>query len=139
MNTLILTGNLTREPESRFTAKGTAVANFGIAVNKKWRDDGGTLREETMFLDCVAFGKTAESLCEHFGKGGAVLLEGELRQETWDDKATGAKKSKHSMLVDRWEFHGDSKKGTAGTASVPAQRQAAASAAVPEEEDDIPF
>jgi len=110
LNKLMLIGNLTRDPELRYTPKGTAVAKFGLAVNRKWKDDNGALHEEVMFVDCDAFGRTAENLAQYVKKGTKIFLEGRLKLDQWDDKQTGQKRSKHGMLVERIEFLGTADK-----------------------------
>lgn len=92
-NLVVLMGNLTRDPEVRYTSKGTAVASAGIAVNKRWAGEDGQPRESVSFFDVTAFGRTAEVLSERCRKGDPVLVSGELKQESWEDKQTGAKRT----------------------------------------------
>ena len=80
-NTVVLTGNLTRDPELRYTPKGVAVANVGLASNRKYRQ-GDEVKEEVCFLDVTVFGSTAEAVTKHLGKGRKVLVEGRLRFHT---------------------------------------------------------
>lgn len=101
-----LIGNLTREPELRVTPKGTAIVQFGIAANKKWKDDNGQPKEKACFLDVEAWGKTAENLAKYFHKGNPIFLMGSLELDTWEDKTTQAKRSKHKLVAERFEFIG---------------------------------
>ena len=82
-NTVVLTGNLTRDPELRYTPKGVAVANVGLASNRKYRQ-GDDLKDEACFIDVTVFGSTAEAVAKHLDKGRKVLVEGRLRYHTWE-------------------------------------------------------
>jgi single-strand DNA-binding protein len=104
MNSVQLLGNLTREPEARFTPKGTAVAKVGLAINRKWRNDSGELQEDVTFVDLEAFGKTAEFIAKQAAKGARAAVEGSLRMDTWEDKKTNAKRSRLFVLVERFEL-----------------------------------
>jgi single-strand DNA-binding protein len=106
MNLAIIGGNLSRNPELRYTPKGTAVVDIGIAVNRVWTGDDGEKREEVSFFDCTAFGKTAETIGQYFKKGGAIIVEGYLKQETWEDRQTNQKRSKVKVMVSRFHFCG---------------------------------
>lgn len=135
-NRVIIGGHLTRDVELRSIGSGTAVAKFGVACNRKWRDTSGETREDVLFVDVEAWGKTAETISRHFTKGKPILIEGRLKLETWDDKQTGAKRSKHLIVCDSFVFVGAKEDGQA-----PAK---AAAAAMPTRgpstpEDDIPF
>ncbi len=101
-NKVILLGNLTRDPELRYTAGGTAVATFGLAVNRKYRQ-GEEWKEETLFIDVVAFGKQAENIEKSLKKGRAVLVDGILRYRKWEDKQ-GQQRSKHEVSADVVQF-----------------------------------
>lgn len=105
-NKVILMGNLTRDPELKTLPRGTAVCELSLAVNKVWKDDQGQKHERASFFGCVAFGTTAENLAKYFSKGKPILIEGELAQETWDDKETGKKREKTKVRIDRFEFVG---------------------------------
>lgn len=102
-NRIILGGHLTRDIELRHTAN-TTVANFGLACNRKWTTADGERREDVLFVDCAAFGKTAETLAKFFSKGKPILIEGRLRLEQWEDKESGAKRSKHTVTVETFAF-----------------------------------
>ena len=93
-NKIILIGNLTRDPELSYTPAGTGVANFGLACNRRYGD-----KQETMFVDVVAFAKLAETVAQYCNKGKLVLVEGRLDQDRWEDKTTGVKRSKHKITA----------------------------------------
>jgi single-strand DNA-binding protein len=148
-NKVILAGNLTRDPELRYTPKGTAVAKIGLAINRKWRSETGEMKEETTFVDVDCFGKTAETVGQYLKKGRPILIEGRLRYETWEDKQSGQKRSKLGVVMESFQFI-DSNRGDGGGASseAPRSRPAAASPApapeggeadAPPEGDDVPF
>lgn len=103
-NKAVIIGHLTRDVELRTTNSGTSVANFGVAVNHKWRNAAGEKQESVTFLDAKAWGATGENIAKFFGKGSCVLLEGRLEQENWEDKTDGSKRSKIVLVVERFEF-----------------------------------
>lgn len=98
-NKVFIAGNLTRDPELRYSPSGTAVAKIGIALNRKWKSKGDEEKEETAFIDATAFGKAAESFGE-MRKGNNVAFEGRLKTEEWDDKNGGGKRSKLVVIVE---------------------------------------
>lgn len=99
LNIVLLLGNLTRDPEVTYTPKGTACANFGIAVNKVWFNDAGQKHESVTFVDITAWEKGAEWAGEYLKKGAEVHVTGELKLDTWDDKTTGDKRSKLKVIA----------------------------------------
>lgn len=103
-NRVILMGNLTRDPELRYTPNGTAVANLGLAINRKWKADD-QLKEETDFFDIVVFGKQAENCGEYLSKGRPVLVEGRLQQRRWETD-DGQKRSKVEVVANNVQFLG---------------------------------
>jgi len=103
-NKVILMGNLTRDIEIRHTSGNTAVGNFGLAVNRKYKTQAGEQREDVAFVECTAWGKTAEIMAQYLGKGRAVMLEGRLAQDVWEDKNGGGKRSKLSVVVESFQF-----------------------------------
>jgi single-strand DNA-binding protein len=105
-NKVILVGNLTRDPQLKYLPSQTAVAEFGIAMNRKWRDQQGQDREEVCFVDCAAFGKTGEFVNQYFQKGKPILIEGRLKYDQWEDKQGGGKRSKLSVVVETCSFIG---------------------------------
>ncbi|MEE8303826.1 MAG: single-stranded DNA-binding protein [Candidatus Tectomicrobia bacterium] len=102
LNRVILLGNLTRDPELRYTSSGTPIASFGLASNRRFRQ-GDTWQEEVCFIDVVAFGRQAETITAHLSKGRLVLLEGRLRWHSWDGD-DGQRRSKHEVIAERVEF-----------------------------------
>ena len=101
-NTVVLTGNLTRDPELRYTPKGVAVANVGLASNRKYRQ-GDEIKDEACFVDVTVFGSTAEAVAKYLDKGRKVLIEGRLRHHTWETEG-GAKRSKLDVIAERVNF-----------------------------------
>lgn len=94
-NKVILLGNLTRDPQVKYTPSGTAVAEVGMAVSRSWFDKQANQRkEETTFVDVTLWGRTAEIAGEYLAKGRQVLIEGRLQLDQWDDRETGQKRSK---------------------------------------------
>lgn len=105
-NQVILIGNLTRDPELRVTPKGTSICQFGIAVNRTYKDDAGNSKEEVNFFDIEAWGKQGEIISKYLSKGRPLFIQGRLKQDTWDDKATGQKRSKVKVVLDNFQFIG---------------------------------
>jgi single-strand DNA-binding protein len=105
-NKVFLIGNLTRDPEVRYTPKGQAVADLGLAVNRKWRDESGNSHEEVLFVDITVWGKTAEKCGQYLQKGSPLYIEGRLQLEQWDDKQTGQKRSKLKVVAEAVQFLG---------------------------------
>ena len=147
-NKVILAGNLTRDPELRYTPKGTAVARLGIACNRKWKSETGEMKEEVTFVDVDAFGKTAETIGQYLKKGRPILIEGRLRYDSWEDKQSGQKKSKLGVVLENFQFLDSGGGRGEGAAEAPRSRPAAGSAPaapepaegdVPPESDDVPF
>ncbi len=147
-NKVILAGNLTRDPELRYTPKGMAIASFGLAINRNWTTETGEKKEEVTFVDVDAFGRQAEVIAQYMKKGRPFLVEGRLKLDQWEDKNTHQKQSKLKVVLDSFSFI-DSKGGeSAGIPSEPPRSRAAAPASAapsaPEEsgppsEDDVPF
>ena len=106
INRVIIGGNLTRDPEIRVTPQGTSVAQFALANNRKFRDAGGNDREEVAFIDCEAWGKTGENIAKFFAKGRPICVEGRLKQDAWEDKQTGQKRTRIKVVVDSFHFVG---------------------------------
>ena len=139
-NKVILAGNLTRDPELRHTPKGTAVAKLGLAVNRSWTTETGEKREEATFVDVDAFGKQAETIAKFLRKGRSILVEGRLRMETWDDKATGAKRSKLGVVMESFSFLDSATRDGAAPAPAPAATGAEPpTSPIDREPDDVPF
>ena len=114
-NRVILIGNLTRDPEVKYLASGTAVAEIGLAVNRQFTDKGSNERkEEVTFVDVTLWGREAELAGEYLAKGRPVMIEGRLQMDTWDDKATGQKRSKLKVVGERMQFLGSPQGGGGG-------------------------
>jgi len=129
LNKTLLIGNLTRDPELRYTPSGTAVCDFSIAVNRKWKGSDGQMKEDVAFIECTAWARTAEVVNQYTKKGQSIFVEGHIQQDRWEDKETGQKRSKLKITVERVQFLG--KKETEAASD-------AAPAAV-QDDSDIPF
>jgi single-strand DNA-binding protein len=148
-NKVILVGNLTRDPELRYTPKGTAIAKIGVAVNRVWTSESGEKKEEVTFIDVDVFGRTAENVGQYMRKGRPILIEGRLRLDQWDDKQTGQKRSRLGVVAETIQFLGSPTGGGSdgGGAPAPARQRPAAAAPAgepvegdgPPESDDVPF
>ena len=113
-NKVILMGNFTRDPELRFLPNNTAVCDMGLAVNDRFQNKStGQWEDRPNFVDCTAFGRTAENISKFFAKGRPIFIEGKLRFEQWEDRQSGQKRSKLKVVVDTWQFV-DSKDGAPG-------------------------
>src|ERR1039458_7369426 len=119
-NKVILAGNLTRDPELRYTPKGTAVVKMGMAINRTWKSESGENKEEVTFVDVDVWGRQAEVIAQYMRKGRPLLVEGRLRLDTWEDKNTHQKQSKLKVVLESFSFI-DSKgsEGGAGAGGVP--------------------
>ncbi len=129
-NLVVLMGNLTRDPEVRFTPGGAAVASFGLAVNNRYKKDG-EVKEEVSFFDIEAWNKTGELCGEYLAKGRPVLIQGRLKQDRWEDDHQN-KRSKIKIVATAVQFLGTKDKEDAPAG-------AAAPAAAAPDDDDIPF
>jgi single-strand DNA-binding protein len=147
-NKVIIAGNLTRDPELRYTPKGTAVARLTLAVNRTWKSETGESKEEVSFIEVDAWARQAEVIAQYLKKGRPLLVEGRLKQDTWEDKNTHQKQSKLKVVLEGFTFidskGADSAAATgARPAAAPAVAANAPAAAEPEpaapEEDDVPF
>ncbi len=146
-NKVILMGNLTRDPEVRYTQGGTAVSEIGLAVNDKRKDAKGEWVEETTFVDVTLWGRTAEIAGEYLGKGSSVLVEGRLKLDSWEDKNTKQKVSKLKVVLESFSFIDSNRGDAGGPAPAPARPSAAPAAPAgeplegdgPPESDDVPF
>ena len=113
-NKIILVGNLTRDPQLKYLPSQMAVCEFGLAVNHKFKTKTGEDREEVLFIDCACFGRGGEIINQYCQKGKQILLEGRLKYDTWEDKQGGGKRSKHSVVVDNFQFLGGGREGAGG-------------------------
>lgn len=105
-NKVLLIGNLTKDPELRYTPQGTAVVNLRMAVNRKFKDKSGELKEEVCFITAVAWDRQAETCNQYLHKGSPLLVEGRLQSRSWDDNATGQKRSVIEVRAERIQFLG---------------------------------
>lgn len=114
-NRVLLMGNLTRDPELRYTPSNVAVCKFGLAVNRRYKS-GDDWKEEQTFVDVTIFGSRAEPFAKYHTKGKQAFIEGELRLDTWEDKNGGGKRSKLYVVANTWEFVGSSRQGSDASA-----------------------
>lgn len=157
LNKVMLIGNLTRDPELRYTPKGTAVTDLALAINRVWSNDQGQKQEETTFVDVTFWGRQAEIAQQYLAKGRGVYIEGRLQMDTWDDKETGKKRSRLKIHGENLQFlpdgrstpgSGSANGGNGGgyssrppqsSRSEPPQGGSPASSEGFQDEDDIPF
>lgn len=114
LNKVMLIGNLTRDPELRYTPKGTAVGDLGLAVNRRVPDGNGNWTDETTFVDITVWGSNAENAQKFLSKGRGVYVEGRLQLDTWEDKQSGQKRSKLKIVAENVQFLPDGKGGGSG-------------------------
>ena len=143
-NKVILLGNLTRDIELRHTQSNQAVANFSIAVNRQWKDQSGQTHEEATFVDCESSGRQAEVMHQYLGKGREVMIEGRLRMDRWQDKQSGANRSKLLVVVESFQFTGGRGEagGSAAIETTQSRSASGASSSAPAgsvDDGDIPF
>ncbi len=151
VNKCLFMGNLTRDPELKFTPKGTAVCEIGLAVNHKYRGANDEVKEEVTFLTCTAWGKQAETLKQYVKKGDPIWLETRAKNDQWEDKDTGKKRTATRFVVESFQFLQRSSGGgrqyddsQAASESGPAYRPGAAQTqtrapASQEEDESNPF
>ncbi len=146
-NKVILLGNLTRDPELKHVAGNQAVAELGLAVNRRYRTKDNEEREEVTFVDCEAWGRTAEVIKQYLTKGSPIFIEGRLKLDQWETPQ-GEKRSKMRVVIENFQFigsrGGDGQGGGGGGGG--AQRSSGRPARaggdevhVPPPSDDIPF
>jgi single-strand DNA-binding protein len=149
-NKVILLGNLTRDPEVRYTPKGSAVCDLGLAVNRQYTLDNGEKREEVTFVDVVLWARLAEIAGEYLKKGRPVFIEGRLQLDTWDDKTSGQKRSKLRVIGETMQLLGSRPGGSSGGGEAADEERPARSGAKPSappkvaapaepDDDEIPF
>lgn len=110
-NKVMIIGNLTRDPEIKYTPKGTAIADIGLAVNRNYTTESGEKREEVTFIDVTLWGRVAEIVGEYCKKGRPLFVEGRLQLDSWDDKATGQKRSKLKVVGENIQLLGSREGG----------------------------
>ena len=114
LNKVFLMGNLTRDPELRVTPKGTPICQFSLAINRKFKMESGESREEVIYVDVEAWGKQGETIAKYVTKGRPLFVEGRLRLDQWEDKNTKEKRSRMKVVLEQFEFLGDSRGGGGG-------------------------
>ncbi|MDD5200913.1 MAG: single-stranded DNA-binding protein [Terrimicrobiaceae bacterium] len=149
VNKVILIGNLTRDPEIKYTPKGTAVVELGLAINRVYTPEGGEKREETTFVDVTLWGRQAEVANEYAKKGRPIYIEGRLQLDSWEDKQSGQKRSKLRVVGENLQLLGSRDGGggrSGGDEEAPAPRSRPGASSAPAsrppaepEDDDIPF
>ena len=149
LNKVMLIGNLTRDPELRVTPKGTAICQFSLAVNRKFKDESGGEREEVTYVDIEAWGKSGENISKYCTKGRPLFVEGRLRLDQWEDKTTKEKRSRMKVVLENFQVLGGGRAeggaGEGGEARAYAPRAGAApkpaAPAAPQEnlDEDVPF
>jgi single-strand DNA-binding protein len=130
LNKVFLIGNLTRDPELRYSPSGTAVAKFGLAINRTYKGQDGEEKKDVCFVDIVAFGKRAEFCANYFSKGKPIFIEGHLQYNSWETPE-GQKRSKIEVMAEGIQFMGGPKTGDEVAGEVGSENDGA--------EDDIPF
>jgi single-strand DNA-binding protein len=148
-NKVVLLGNLTRDPELRYTPKGSAVARLGLAVNRSYKTESGETMEEVTFIDIDAWGKQAELIAQYLRKGNPLFVEGRLKLDQWDDKNSGQKVSKLRVVMENFQFIGGRAESGGGAPPAPARpaRPQSSPPAPPNStesdgpppDDDVPF
>jgi len=149
-NRTILLGHLTRDPELRYTPKGTAVVKCALAVNRTWKNEAGEKQEDVAFIDFTAWGRRGEVIAQYTRKGLPLMIDGHLKQETWEDKQTGQKKSKLIVIVENFSLIEFADRAEQGRPAPAAAKQPARAESKPEpsdndgdlpprEDDDVPF
>jgi single-strand DNA-binding protein len=151
LNRVLLIGNLTRDPEIRYTPKGTAVADIALAVNRVFTGEDGEKREEVTYVDVVVWSRLAEIAEQYLKKGRPVFIEGRLQLDSWDDKQTGQKRSRLRVVAENLQMLGSRGEGdSSGASGSPPTARRSASPPTPRpnpprdpdldtEPDDIPF
>lgn len=147
-----IAGNLTRDPELRATPSGAQVASFSIAVNRTFKGSDGSQQDQVSYIECVAWGRAGETIAQYTKKGSGLLVSGRLEQRSWDDKATGQKRSRTEVIVEDFSFIGGGAGSAGGSSSYGGAKPAGRSKKeseefvpddLPEDEainlDDIPF
>lgn len=122
-NHVTVMGNLTRDPEIKYTPKGTPIAEFGLAINRYYTPENGERQEQTTFVDITLYGRTAEIAKDYLGKGKPVYIEGRLHLDTWDDKETGQKRSKLKVIGENLQLIEKAPQGENGGGSSQNQGQ----------------
>lgn len=135
----IITGNLTRDPELRTTPNGASVCSFSVAVNRVYRDNGEQ-KESVSYIDCSAWSKLGEMIAQYAKKGSGVLVSGRLDQHSWEDKATGQKRSRVEIVAEDFNFIGGGSREGGSSSNFGSSSNASVAPAPAAEEipDDVP-
>jgi len=143
-NRVILAGNLTRDPQLSYTPSNTPVCEFGMAINRRWRDRDGNSKEEVCYVDLICYGPRAETINKYMNKGQPIMVEGRLRFRKWTDKE-GQNRSKLDVFVENFTFIGGAS-GRTGGGTAPQNNAApyapgdpVADGGSPVGDEDIPF
>jgi single-strand DNA-binding protein len=136
LNKVMLLGNLTRDPELRYAPNGTPVANFGMAINRRYRQ-GEEWREEVCYIDIVTFGRQAETVGEYLSKGNLAMIEGRLQWRSWETE-DGQKRSKHEIVANHVQFMPRMQGGGGGPGSSSGDARADAAYAPPSRDTYMP-
>ena len=152
LNKVMLIGNLTRDPELRVTPKGTAICQFSLAVNRKFKDESGGEREEVTYVDIEAWSKQGETIAKYCTKGRPLFVEGRLRLDQWEDKTTKEKRSRMKVVLENFQFLGGGQRdgaaaggeggeGSAPRSYAPRRTTPRPAAPAPQEnlDEDVPF
>ena len=154
LNKVMLIGNVTRDPELRYTPKGSAVTEIGMAINRYYNSDDGERHEETTFVDVTLWGRQAEVACQYLKRGRPVYIEGRLQLDSWEDKQSGQKRNKLRVVGEAMQFLGSRSDGDSGDSGgggysrSSSERRSAAPPSrppqdpdldIPADDDDIPF
>jgi single-strand DNA-binding protein len=149
LNKVMLIGNVTRDPEVKYTPKGSAVADVGLAINRTYQNQGGEKVEEVTYLDVELWGRLAEIAGEYAKKGRSIFIEGRLRMDSWEDKQSGQKRNRLKIVGEGLQLLGSrpgAPGGSAGadfdaeaTASKPSRPPFTTPAQAEQADDDIPF
>ncbi len=154
LNKVMLIGNVTRDPELRYTPKGSAVTEIGMAINRYYNSEDGERREETTFVDVTLWGRQAEVACQYLKRGRPVYIEGRLQLDSWEDKQSGQKRNKLRVVGEAMQFLGSRSDGDSvdsgggGYSRSSSERRTVAPPSrppqdpdldIPADDDDIPF
>jgi single-strand DNA-binding protein len=134
LNRVLLLGNLTRDPDLRYTPTGTAVAEVGLALNRVYSGENGEKQEDTTFVDVTLWARQAEIAGQYLKKGRPVFIEGRLHLDTWDDKQTGQKRSRLRVVGENLQLLGN-REGE-GSSSTPGPRRSSPAASTPHNEEE---
>lgn len=133
-----IVGNVTRDPEMRATPSGAQVCNFSVAVNRSFKGSDGSQQEQVSYIECVAWGRAGETISQYVKKGSGLLVTGRIEQRSWDDKASGQKRSRTEVIVEDFSFLSNGGGGSAGGSSRGSSRSSSSRSAKKVEEDVAP-